>query len=86
MTREDLVERSGEEELLFLDPKELDEAIVGVTLDQVTRRSVVVYDYEKLVEIHSRDMPREDAEEHLEFNTLGAWCGERTPIFIRTFE
>jgi hypothetical protein len=27
-------------------------------------------------------MTRDDAEEFFEFNTLGAWMGEHTPLFM----
>jgi len=83
MTREEAVEAAGDdEELLFLDPDSLDVAIFGVTLSQPGRPSVVIYDREKIIEVFERDMTYEEAVEFVEFNTIGAWVGERTPIFI----
>jgi hypothetical protein len=29
-------------------------------------------------------MDREDAEEFFEFNTIGAWMGDLTPVFVDT--
>lgn len=78
MTRAELPE-----DLLVFDPAELDDAIIGISADQPGRQSVVVYDYDKLVEIYTRlGMSEADAEEWLQFNTLGAWLGEGTPIIL----
>lgn len=77
MTREELVEASGEEELLFADG--FDEALMGTV--QIFNRTVVLYDRAKCIEVLCRDMSREDAEEHFSFNVVGAWVGEGTPAF-----
>lgn len=29
---------------------------------------------------------REEALEHIEFNVIGAWMGENTPLFLRRVE
>jgi len=44
-----------------------------------------VYDYEKCVQVLiSRDgMDYDDADEFLQFNTLGAYVGEHGPLFVR---
>lgn len=49
---------------------------------------LAVYDIAKCIKVlQERDgMSREDAEECLSFNTLGAWVGEHTPIFITPLE
>ena len=62
-----------------------DEAIVGITEHQPRRRTLVVYDVEKMIAIlMDRDgLSYEDAEEFLNFNTFGAWVGEGTPLFLR---
>ena len=48
-----------------------------------TRQRVVLYDYEKCVEIlmEGDEDRREEGEEFLEFNTLGAYVGEKTPAY-----
>ena len=48
------------------------------------RHSVAVYDRDKCIEIlMKRDgMSREDAEEFFDFNVIGAWVGEHTPVFL----
>lgn len=71
------------EGVLVFDPPELDAALIGMTAPQPTRTPVAVYDYDKLIEAYvSMGMTSEEAEEWIEFNTLGAWLGERTPIVI----
>ena len=61
-----------------------DDAIIGVTVHQPGRQSVVVYDAVKMIEILMRrdGMTYEDAEEFLSFNTWGAWVGAGTPVFV----
>lgn len=65
-------------ELMFADG--YDDAIVGVANRCGTY--VVVYNYEKVIEILSQDMDREDAVEFFDFNVAGANMGEMTPVFM----
>lgn len=75
--RNTLVELTGDEELLFADG--FDAAIIGV--DVVSNR--VVYSHGLMMEVLVLEgMTAEDAMEHLDFNVLGAYVGERTPIYI----
>ena len=71
------------EGLLYLSEPEFDAAIVGVA-DRIGMETVVVYDTSKVIDILcERDgMDRDMAAEYYEFNILGAYVGERTPIFI----
>ena len=71
------------EGLLFLSEPEFDQAIVGLA-DRIGMSTVVVYDTSKIIDILcERDgMDRETATEYYEFNILGAYVGERTPMFI----
>ena len=75
MNREDL----DCEGLLFADG--FDDAIIGIA-ERIGMEPVVAYDINKIIEILARDMPKEDAFEYFEFNILGAYMGERTPVFI----
>tara|TARA_R110000868_G_scaffold176609_4_gene414516 strand:+ start:19093 stop:19341 length:249 start_codon:yes stop_codon:yes gene_type:complete len=71
------------DELLTADG--FDEAIIGYTCTSVAMENeVVVYDYMKCIDIlMERDgMEYEDADEFLQFNTLGSYVGPLTPIFI----
>ena len=58
--------------------KRFDPAIIGQS-DADLR---VVYSVEKIVDILSEDMTREEAVEYYEFNILGAYMGEMTPIYV----
>jgi hypothetical protein len=60
-----------------------DDAIIGVA-ERCSCLPLVVYDAEKCIEILQRDsdMTEEEAIEFFSFNTLGAWMGENTPLFL----
>ena len=68
-------------QLLFLSEEEFDEAIIGVS-ERIGDEPVVAYDTTKIVEILSRSMTVDEAYEYFEFNILGAYVGEKTPVFI----
>jgi len=69
------------EEAIFLEPADFDEAIMGIA-ERFGMDPVVCYDRTRCIDILARGMPREDAEEFFEFNTIGAWMGDCTPIFV----
>jgi hypothetical protein len=79
MNREDL----DYEGLLFADG--FDEAIIGVA-ERIGMEAVVAYDIDKIIEILSRDMTEEEAIEYFDFNIIGAYVGERTPIYVNTIK
>ena len=60
-----------------------DEAILGAAR-QFNQPEKLIYDYVKCVEIlMSRDdMTRDEAVEFMEFNVVGAYVGEETPIWL----
>jgi len=70
-------------EVMFLEPASFDEAILGVA-ERYNMQPVVCYDRTRVIDILAREMPREDAEEYFEFNTIGAWMGDATPVFVDT--
>ena len=58
-------------------------AFIGVSHRFGFDHPVATYDIDKCIEILIQDgMDREEAEEYFEFNTLGAWVGEMTPVFV----
>jgi hypothetical protein len=61
----------------------LDDAIIGVG-QRCGDVNVIVYDSQKIVDILvERDgMDREEAWEYFEFNILGAYVGESTPMYL----
>ena len=79
---EHLAEHTKENQVLFFDPPELDEALIGIALR--IGLSVPAYDYDKLIEVHQRinNWPYEDAEEWVHHNTMGAYVGPETPVVV----
>jgi len=71
-----------------LIPDGLEEAIIGVTMYQPGRDlEVFVLDYQKCIDILVREgMDAQDADEYLQFNTVGAWMGQGTPMYIRALD
>tara|TARA_B100000287_G_scaffold392948_1_gene405751 strand:+ start:1033 stop:1287 length:255 start_codon:yes stop_codon:yes gene_type:complete len=70
-----------DQELLFAD--EWDDCIIGVTDDFGDIR--VVYSIDKMIEqLMSYGDTYSEAREYLEYNTLGAWVGDKTPIYVET--
>ena len=78
--REDMAIEWGDNDLLFADG--YDDAIIGVCLGHDAGR--VVYDVDKMIEVCMRDtgMEYEQTWEWLEYNTFGAYAGERTPLYL----
>ncbi len=63
----------------------LDSALVGVA-NQQYKPSLAVYDYDMLIVAHMKmGMDREEAEEFVDFNVVGLWAGEGTPLILRRF-
>jgi hypothetical protein len=84
-TREELTEHFKEidEDTLLMDG--FDDACIGYS-QRINEPVLAVYSYEKMVEVlMTRDgMDDEEAMEFIEFNCVGAWIGERTPIIVRS--
>ena len=76
-TREQIAEVN--EDALFADGFE--DALIGY-VELFGRPPLALYDRDKCIEILLRDGGTyEEAAEHLEFNTIGAWAGDNTPAF-----
>jgi hypothetical protein len=69
------------EEALLADGFE--DAIIGIA-ERCSQPALAVYDATKCIQILvDRDgMDHDEAEEFFIFNTLGAWVGEHTPLFM----
>ena len=69
------------EEALLADGFE--EAVLGIA-ERCGQPTLVVYDAARCIEILIRrdGMSEEEAEEFFSFNTLGAWAGEGTPLYL----
>lgn len=95
MTRDEIAEINPE--ALMCDG--FDEAIIGMA-ERINLGPVVAYDVEKILNILALDMEVDESDlqegetienikysmalEYFEYNILGAWMGEFTPVFITT--
>ena len=81
MTRHEIAEEFGEE-LLFIDPENLDRCIIGVAT-RCGMPPVTVYDRDQLILAFMEDgMTEEEASEYISFNIEGAYVGEATPLVM----
>ena len=77
--------------LAELDPEILladgfEDALIGYA-ERACSDIVAVYDRNKCIEcLIAEGCSHEDAVEHFEFNVVGSYVGEKTPIFITIFE
>jgi hypothetical protein len=62
----------------------LDHCIVGYG-SQYTKNTSLIYDYDKMIEhfMFNDGMSYEDADEYVNFNIVGLWAGDSTPIIMR---
>ena len=74
-----------DESILLMDG--FDEAFIGYS-QRINEPMLAVYSWEKMVDICvKRDgMTYDEATEYIEYNCIGAWVGERTPIIVMPFE
>lgn len=57
-------------------------AVIGVA-SRCGQQDILAYDINKCIQIlEDQGMEYEDAVEYFEFNVLGAWLGDETPVFI----
>lgn len=81
MIRDQLAQEN--EDALLADGFE--QCLAGICY-QAGRPPLACYDYEKCIEKLMKDgMNREEALEYFEFNTLGSFMGENTPVFVNLF-
>ena len=60
-----------------------DDAFLGVAQRFGWLETVACYDYLRCLEILvEAGATHEEAEEYFTYNTLGAWVGPRTPVFV----
>jgi hypothetical protein len=74
----------GEGAFLFLSEPEFDDAILGVA-KRIGQPDVIAYDSNKVYEVLAKMLDTEDymvVFEYFEFNILGSYVGERTPVFV----
>lgn len=73
-----------DEETIYMDG--FDDALLG--LGTQFNRDLAIYDYERCIEIlmNRDDMTYEEAKEFMEFNVVGSYLGDHTPVFLTFFE
>ena len=83
MINEELLSQLSDNECLLADGYE--SALIGISGGS---NPVAVYDIDLCIKsLVERDkMEFEDALEYFYFNTIGAYVGEKTPIFINRYE
>tara|TARA_Y100000401_G_C8318845_1_gene224066 strand:- start:771 stop:1073 length:303 start_codon:yes stop_codon:yes gene_type:complete len=76
---EEIAKLFGDDTLFATD---LDDSIAGVSLG--FNSGIVVYDTEKIAKIlmEREGMSHEDAWDHIEYNIIGAYVGDKTPIWM----
>jgi len=64
-----------------------DEALIGFS-QRINEPLLAVYSWEKMVDVCvNRDrMSTEEAEEYINYNCIGAWIGDQTPIIVMPLE
>lgn len=73
-----------EGELIMLLADGYEKAFIGTTISAFSRKQVALYDYDKCIMIlmNDNEWSEEDALEWFNFNTIGSWVGDDTPIFV----
>ena len=81
-TLTEIIERYDDEEFLKADG--FDDAVIGVC--HTSRR--LIYSYAKCIEIlvEGEDMGEIDAIEHLSYNVINSYVGEKTPIWCIDYD
>ena len=73
----------GGDEFLFMDPEYFDEAIIGVASNSVGMSAGADREPKAIELLIKHDkMTPDEAMEYYQFNILGAYMGENTPLFI----
>ena len=70
-----------------LSLKGLEAAIVGY-VERIGTDPIIAYDRDICLEILMMDdgLSEEEAIDHFEYNILGSWAGEGTPVFLTTID
>ena len=71
----------------LLEADDFRDALVGVG-QRCSQPDVLIYDVDKVIEIlMTRDeMSYEEARDYYEYNMLGSWVGDKTPIWMERME
>ena len=83
--RDSIADEYPDTPLLFMDPPEYDKAIIGV-MQGFGSQLAVAYDFDKVIQINMdlSEMTDIEAIEWFEYNQVGAYVGDHTPVYIHT--
>jgi hypothetical protein len=83
---EDVEEALAENEACLLEPRdEYDSCVIGIGY-RFSSGPLAVYSIPKVLKVmEGWGMDEEGAQEFFEYNTVGAWMGDGTPLFIYPF-
>jgi hypothetical protein len=81
---EEIIEKLKEVNESALLADGLEGALFGIC-NRFGQNPLAAYDMEKIFKIYMDEgMTYDEAVEYFEFNVIGAWVGEDTPVFIDT--
>ena len=80
MNRKKIEEEYGNRDIPLLFADGFDEAIIGTA--QQFNTTCVAYDRDKCIKILMKDMDQLEAIEYFEYNVIGSYVGNHTPVFI----
>jgi len=68
-------------------PNQYDHAIMGICYS-FGGEAKTAYDLDKIIKVLMEEdgMTNEEAEEFFDFNILGSYVGETTPVYIRSYD
>jgi|TARA_R110000787_G_scaffold73301_1_gene163237 hypothetical protein len=63
---------------------DFEKAFIGSTISAFNRKQVALYDYNKciLILINDQGMEEDEAIDYFNYNVIGSWVGDSTPIFV----
>ena len=77
----------ADNEACLLEPRdEYDDCVIGIGY-RCSAGPLAVYSIPKVLKVmQGWGMDDQEAQEFFEYNTIGCWMGDGTPIFIHLFE
>ena len=83
---EEIEEVLADNEAVLLEPRdEYDACIIGIGC-RFSSGPLAVYSMPKVLKVmEGWGMDEDGAQEYFNFNTLGAWMGNGTPLFVELF-
>ena len=79
MTLKEILEIYPENNWLKADG--FDDCVMGI-VHSFSGESILAYDYYKIIKKLRKNMTQDEAIEHFNYNIVGSYVGEKTPIYI----